>query len=64
MNKMSELDTGGFTGGRRLPPFESTRSRRYCGSTVVGSDVRLRTIELYGTVADHADVSPDSKPSA
>ena len=64
MNEMSELGTGGINGGRGLPPLESDRPRRYCGVTVVGPGVRLRTIELYGTVADHAEVSPDSKPSA
>jgi hypothetical protein len=33
------------TDGRRLPPFELDRSRRYCGSTVVGSEVRLSSTE-------------------
>jgi len=33
------------TGGRRLPPFESDRPLLYCGSTVVGSEVRLSSTE-------------------
>jgi len=64
MKEMRELGTRGIKGGRGLPPLESDRPRRYCRSTVVGLGVRLRTSELYGTVADHAEVSPDSKPSA
>jgi len=33
------------TGGRRLPPFESMVRYRYCGNTVVGSEVVLSSTE-------------------
>jgi hypothetical protein len=52
-------------GGRReeAPTIASDRVPSYYGSTVVGSEVRLSSIVPYGTVALHAEVSPDSKPS-